>query len=184
MLYRLIEQLLILSINKFTQGRGGTTSPQESNETEPIIPAGHILVGHERAVRDGKVGRPLRSHPVVLTPEDRGKHLWAMGSSGCGKTSLMTRCIASDVACKRSFVAIDLRGDISDKVLALIAGQVPAEEIGKRLVWIDLRDDRFIIPFNPLAGTDDAHSRAFLILEAIRKNWEASWGPLIETGLR
>ena len=103
---------------------------------------------------------------------------------GLRQDSLMLRCLAADIRSRRPFVMIDLRGDIADKVLALIASQELPDSLGRRLILFDLREDRYILPFNPLAGSEDVHGRAFLVLEAIHKNWEASWGPLIETGLR
>ena len=37
-------------------------------------------------------------HPIVIDPDSRARHLYCIGASGSGKTSLMENMIAQDLA--------------------------------------------------------------------------------------
>jgi hypothetical protein len=120
---------------------------------------------------------------ATLSPDERLRHVYVVGSTGCGKTNLLLRLIEGDVAAGRGICVVDLRGDLTDRVLARLAAQGSADDWRDRLLLMDLRDENTIVPFNPLAGPGDAYGRALHVLSVIRYNSE-SWGVQLEETLR
>lgn len=120
--------------------------------------------------------------PFVLSPEERRRHTYLLGSTGCGKTSLIRQLVSADIASSHSAIVVDLRGDLYDQVVALLVTADPAVDPA-RVTLLDLRDVNRIIGFNPLAGAGDAHSRAYLVLDALRAMAD-SWGIQLGETLR
>jgi len=134
-----------------------------------------FLLGHEIALVEGGAGEP-----VYVSKEERRKHLYAIGSTGCGKTSLLLRLIEDEVKHGRTLVVMDLRGDLVDRILTRLAHQ---KRETPSISLLDLREDDYHLPFNPLAGLDDLYSRSLHLLEVIRKGSD-SWGIQLEETLR
>lgn len=136
---------------------------------------GRFLLGHEIGALEGEAGEP-----VSISPDERRKHVYAIGSTGCGKTSLLLRLIEDEVKHGRTCVVMDLRGDLVDRILTRLTSD-KAE--GPEISLLDMREDGFFMPFNPLTGPDDLYSRSLHLLEVIRKGSE-SWGIQLEETLR
>lgn len=118
--------------------------------------------------------------PFTLVNPQRARHLYVLGATGSGKTNLILQLLAQDLAQGSSIVVVDLRGDLIDRLLLRLSEEA---ELSERTVLLDLRDAEQIIGFNPLAGTAEAHSRAYLVLDALR-NQADSWGVQLEETLR
>jgi len=130
------------------------------------------------------VGEELDTEPpaeILLSSSDRARHLYVLGSTGCGKTNLNLRLIASDIEAGKTLVVIDLRGDLVDRVIAMLVatGRDPAG----RVCLIDLRDESLVTGFNPLAGEGGSHSRALHVLDVLRRSAD-SWGVQLDDTLR
>jgi hypothetical protein len=101
---------------------------------------------------------------LVSLPPDRLKtHVLVIGSTGSGKTVFLTHLFAQDIVLKRSFVVLDLRGDLVDAVLALLAGRIDP----RKVLLLDLREKRSPAGFDPLAGRGEAYFRALAVIDAI-----------------
>lgn len=122
------------------------------------------------------------SRPFILSDSQRARHLYVLGATGSGKTNLILQLLAQDLAQGRSIVVVDLRGDLIDRLLLRLSEE-PDSSLQERTVLLDLRDAERIIGFNPLSGTAEAHSRAYLVLDALR-NHADSWGVQLEETLR
>ncbi len=118
--------------------------------------------------------------PVCIPSKDLRKHAYILGATGSGKTNILVQLVDQDIESRRSLVLIDLRGDLVERVLARLAGK---DVDPSRVCLIDLRDDSTVVPFNPLGGSGDAHSRAFHVLAVLRDQAE-SWGVQLEETLR
>lgn len=142
----------------------------------------------EGALNQGLIGWVLADgglhlhEPLVITPEQRARHLYVLGATGSGKTNLILQLLAQDLAEHRSVAVIDLRGDLVDRVLARLAAADP-QVSSDRVRLLDLRDSERIIGFNPLSGGGDPHSRAYLVLDALKAH-AGSWGVQLEETLR
>ena len=115
-----------------------------------------------------------------LTHRDRQRHLYILGATGSGKTNMILGLISADLSQGRSIAVIDLRGDLIDRILHTLAkaGTAPSE-----VTLLDLREREQIIGFNPLTGPSEPHSRAYMVLDALRSSSE-SWGIQLEETLR
>jgi DNA helicase HerA-like ATPase len=95
----------------------------------------HIILG----VRDGW-GQEL---PFVLSPHDRRHHLYAIGKSGTGKTTLLRNLILQDIEAGRGVGIIDPHGDLANDLL----DHIPRHRI-EDVVYFNPADMEFPVGFN------------------------------------
>jgi len=127
--------------------------------------------------------RDEERRPVGIEADERRRHFYVLGATGCGKTNLLLRLIEADLKERRTIVVLDLRGDLVDRVLLRLATAEDIEATAKRLCLLDLRDSSPALGFNPLLGPGETQSRAFHLLGVIREQSE-SWGVQLEETLR
>jgi hypothetical protein len=131
--------------------------PQEVPWTHP---GNDIVVGYDEADR-----------PVVLTYQDRARHVYIAGRTGTGKSRLLGSAIRQDIAQSRStncpVVVFDLHGELVNSVLNVLACDVQSHDLP--IVYIDVTNRDAILTWNPLkrqASVDPAVS-ARLLAEAV-----------------
>ena len=115
--------------------------------------------------------------PFVLTPHDRRHHLYAIGKSGTGKTTLLRNLILQDIAAGHGVGVIDPHGDLATELLDLI----PRHRI-EDVVYFNPADMEYPIGFNLLGQTlpDNRHLVASGIVSVFKSAWSYSWGPRME----
>ncbi|HEY3412827.1 MAG TPA: hypothetical protein VGM51_07190 [Armatimonadota bacterium] len=146
-----------------------------------LLRHGYVQLGSTVPYVIGRITGP--SDPIYFSPRDQLKHLWAVGSSGSGKTNLNLNLITGTIASGRSVCVIDLRGDLVDRVLLWLAASVSPAALQRRLVLVDLRDEDRVVPMNPLVGDGEPYGRALFVLSVLRHEAE-SWGVQLEETLR
>ena len=114
-----------------------------------------------------------------LSKESRLKHLYILGSTGCGKTNLLTQLVERDINRRRSVVVLDMRGDLIDAITRFAASGVASE----RLHLIDLRRPELSFGLNPFQYGNDAYSSALQVHAILRASAE-SWGVQLDETLR
>ncbi|MDE2001131.1 MAG: type IV secretion system DNA-binding domain-containing protein [Patescibacteria group bacterium] len=77
-----------------------------------ILPKEGTLIGESRFRGD--------SRQVMLSDDDRRRHLYIIGQTGTGKSNLMINMAVSDIARGKGVALIDPHGDLIDSVLALV----------------------------------------------------------------
>ncbi|MDP4000390.1 MAG: type IV secretion system DNA-binding domain-containing protein [bacterium] len=116
-----------------------------------------------------------------IKPDDRRRHVYAIGKTGMGKTHMLETMVLSDMDAGRGLAVVDPHGDFIESVL----DHIPRSRV----------DD--VIVFNP---ADREHPIAFNILEKVDKDakplvasgvvgvfekiYGHSWGPRLEHILR
>src|SRR2546428_2831090 len=80
---------------------------------------------------------------------DRRHHMYLVGKTGMGKSTLLRTLIVSDLRAGKGLALIDPHGDLSDQVLRCVP-----EPREKELIAFDPSTPRGIVPFNPLAIPD------------------------------
>jgi len=107
---------------------------------------------------------------------DRRQHMYILGRTGMGKSTLLETLIASDLAAGNGLALIDPHGDLARRVLALLPE-------GRRKDTIDFNPSRQPLGFNPLQRQTDP-SRRYLVatnlLAVFKKIWPEFWGPRME----
>jgi DNA helicase HerA-like ATPase len=109
---------------------------------------------------------------------DRFFHLYAIGQTGVGKSTLLEQLALQDFAEGRGFAVIDPHGDLADRL---------AEQAqGPRLRYFDATDPSQPFGYNPLRRVrDDKISLAASgLIEAFKKLWPDAWGVRMEHVLR
>ena len=83
--------------------------------------------------------------PIGLTLEERRRHLYVIGATGTGKTTLLTHMIYNDLSSGKGVAVLDPHGDLSERLLAI----VPKERANK-VVYFNPFDTKHPIGLNIL----------------------------------
>lgn len=112
---------------------------------------------------------------------DRLQHIYVIGKSGTGKSTLLSNMATSDIRRGNGLCVIDPHGDIAEKLLR----QIP-EHRKKDLIYFNPADLSAPIAFNPLHAVHPNyhHLVASGLVSTFRKVWSESWGPRLEYILR
>jgi len=107
---------------------------------------------------------------------DRRYHIYCLGKTGMGKSSLMETLAASDLEAGAGLALLDPHGDLAERVLK----RIPKRR-RKDLIYFDPSSDRHALAFNVLNDpTRHPYLIASGILGAFKKVWGDSWGPRME----
>lgn len=120
---------------------------------------------------------------LILTSEERRRHIYQIGLTGTGKTNLALQLFRADVEQGRGLCLVDYRGELVDRALIILASMFSPQELRGRLLLIDLRDDRYGVPFNPLREeAADPYSRVRFAMDLLKQQWDL--GVTVEQTLR
>src|SRR5688572_28500059 len=81
--------------------------------------------------------------------DDRRRHLYIVGKTGVGKTTLMANMIRQDIEQGRGVALVDPHGDLASGLLDVI----PPERIND-VIYFDPSDVDFPIAFNVMEAVD------------------------------
>jgi hypothetical protein len=112
---------------------------------------------------------------------DRMSHVYAVGQTGVGKSTLLEQLALQDARAGRGFALIDPHGDLVERVHARIG-----PEGRERVVYFDATDPSQPYGYNPLrrVRNDKIPLAASGLLEALHKLWPDAWGVRMEHVLR
>lgn len=129
----------------------------------------HIVLGN----REGWGGET----PFVLSPHDRRHHLYVVGKSGTGKTTLLRNLILQDIVAGHGVGVIDPHGDLVSDVL----DHIPSNRI-EQVAYFNPADLEHPVGFNLLGQTppDSRHLVASGIVGVFKSAWADFWGPRTE----
>ena len=117
---------------------------------------------------------------ATLALEDRRRHLYIVGKTGMGKTTLMQNMLAADMRAGRGVCLVDPHGDLADSLVGL----VPRERTND-VILFDAASRESVVGFNPLACSDQSRVDQVTsgVVSAFKKLHD-SWGPRLEDTLR
>ncbi len=113
--------------------------------------------------------------PFGLSHADRQHHLYVIGKTGCGKTTLLRNLILQDIEAGRGVGVIDPHGDLAEELLDFI----PPWRTD-HVLYFNPVDAEHPIGFNPLRSEEPPHLIASGIVGALKSIWRDSWGPRLE----
>lgn len=115
--------------------------------------------------------------PFTLSAADRRHHVYVIGKSGTGKTTLLRNLILQDIEAGRGVGVIDPHGDLASELLDYIP-----KSRTKDVAYFDPADIEHPIEFNLLAKVprDKRALVASGIVSAFRGVWPDFWGPRLE----
>src|SRR5215471_6082656 len=119
--------------------------------------------------------------PFGIKTRDRRAHMYVIGKTGTGKSTLLETLIRQDLENGEGLALLDPHGDLVEKVLR----EVP-ENRKDDLIYFNVPDRGNPLGFNPLEQvTPEKRSLAAAgLLDAFKKIWSDSWGPRLEHILR
>jgi type IV secretory pathway TraG/TraD family ATPase VirD4 len=118
--------------------------------------------------------------PFGLKQTDRLFHVYAIGKTGVGKTTLLETLLRSDIHAGRGFALIDPHGDLAERVIAESA------KVRDDVSVVDISDPSLAYGYNPLTRVS-APMRPLLasgILDVLKRMWPDAWGVRMEHILR
>lgn len=118
--------------------------------------------------------------PFGIKDKDRLGHIYCIGKTGMGKSTLLQKMALSDITKGKGCGIIDPHGDVAKYLIERIP-----ENRKKDLIYINPVDEN-VIAFNPLhAIHPNYHSLvASGLISTFKKIWADSWGPRMEYILR
>src|SRR5665213_205181 len=113
----------------------------------------------------------------VLVADERLRHLYVLGQTGTGKSTLLLNLIAQDIAAGEGLALLDPHGDLAEAVLM----HVPKRRT-RDLVYLNPADAERPIGFNPLSSVPEELKPIVAdgIVSAFRHVWPESWGPRLD----
>jgi type IV secretory pathway TraG/TraD family ATPase VirD4 len=114
---------------------------------------------------------------VLLSCEDRRHHVYVIGKSGTGKTTLLRNLILQDIEAGRGVAVIDPHGDLALDLL----DHIPRCRI-EDVVYFDPSDAEYAVGFNLLARVppDRRHLVASGVVSAFKGIFPDFFGPRME----
>lgn len=119
--------------------------------------------------------------PFGIYEDDRRRHVYLIGKTGVGKTTLIEHMLTQDILNGKGVALVDPHGDIAERVLDFI----PPERAND-VIYFDPADVDHPVAFNVLEAVDPQYKYlvASGLVSSLKKIWADSWGPRLEYILR
>src|SRR5690242_18254371 len=119
--------------------------------------------------------------PVGIKQADRLSHMYVIGKTGTGKSTLPETLASQDIAHGRGMMLIDPHGDLAERVV----NAVPAHRRSD-VIYFNVPDPTQPFGYNPLKHVreDKISLAASGLMEAFKKMWPDAWGVRMEHVLR
>ncbi len=116
-----------------------------------------------------------------IKPADRRRHVYVVGKTGMGKSTLLENMIFSDIRSGKGVGVIDPHGDLAEAVLNF----VPSNRTND-VMLIDPSDPEYAVAFNMLENVNPALNSIVCsgLVGIFKKIYADSWGPRLEHILR
>ena len=116
-----------------------------------------------------------------IKQEDRLSHMYVIGKTGVGKSTLMETLALQDLAAGRGFALVDPHGDLVEDIAA-----AALRDQGDRVVYLNASDPAQPFGYNPLrrVRVDKIPLAVSGLLETMKKLWPDAWGVRMEHVLR
>ncbi len=115
--------------------------------------------------------------PFGILQPDRLLHLYVIGQTGTGKSTLLYNLASQDAQCRRGFCLIDPHGDLAEAL---------HRNLGQPHLYWDVADATCPYGYNPLKRVAETYRPlvASGLIETLKKQWPDAWGARMEHLLR
>ena len=123
------------------------------------------------------LGARITGEFVMLDPEERRRHLYIVGQTGTGKSTLLLNLIAQDLAAGQGLAVLDPHGDLAEAALM----HMP-KDCTNRFVYVNPADADRPRGFNPPSAVPEDLKPIVAdgVVSAFRHVWPESWGPRLD----
>lgn len=106
---------------------------------------------------------------------DRLSHIYIIGKTGTGKSTLLEKLICQDIASHKGLVFFDPHGDSSEKIYETVKNK-------SKIVYWNVAENTKGIGYNPIRSVSPKHRPLLAsgILEVFKKQWDDAWGVRME----
>jgi hypothetical protein len=138
-------------------------------------------MGGGHVIRIGRVDFRNDGRVFGIKHEDRFSHVYIIGKTGTGKSTLLETMALQDLERGNGFALIDPHGDL----VARIAARIPASQ-RDRVVYFNTTDPTQPYGYNPLrhVAEDRIALAASGMMGVFKKMWPEAWGVRMEHILR
>lgn len=118
---------------------------------------------------------------IGIAQADRLSHMYIVGKTGVGKSTLLEILLRQDIVAGRGFALIDPHGDLAERVW-----EWTPHALRDRITYLNAPNPTQPFGYNPLRRVrpDRIPLAAAGILETFRKQWPQAWGVRMEHVLR
>lgn len=115
--------------------------------------------------------------PFGLSREDRMRHLYVVGKTGTGKSTLLKNLILQTIEAGDGVAVLDPHGDLAEEIL----DHIPPRR-SHQVCYFNPADQEYPISFNLFRPCDPKrrHLVTSAIVGAFKSVWWESWGPRLE----
>jgi len=125
----------------------------------------------------------FKNHDTIfgLKDVDRRRHVWTIGKTGTGKSTMIANMAIDDMKKGRGLAVIDPHGDLCE----ILLNYVPKSRIND-VIYFNPADKDYPIVINPLEVTNKEEAELVVsgIVSIFNKIFGFSWGPRLEYILR
>lgn len=123
------------------------------------------------------IANTMTGRPVVLSHEERARHVAPFGKSGSGKSTLLFNLAMADVHQGHGLAVIDPHGDLAEAII----DAMPRWRVHD-VCYLNVADAEYPVGFNPLASVPPERRAlaAAGIVSAFKHLWWDSWGNRLE----
>lgn len=125
----------------------------------------------------GKTNFRNRQVDFGIKADDRRRHIYIIGKTGTGKSTLMENMVIDDILAGRGVGLIDPHGELVEKILNFI----PEERVDD-VIYFNPDDTEYPIAFNPLESVAGEHRHlvASGVMGVFKKIWPDVWSARME----
>jgi hypothetical protein len=117
----------------------------------------------------------MTDRPLALRTDDRLRHVWLLGPTGTGKSTLIANMVLQEATANRGLVVVDPKTDLIEE----IASRLPEKRL-RDVIWLDPASTGRPVGFNILGVGGDEQSRELVVdnvTSIFAEIWKSSWGP-------
>jgi hypothetical protein len=139
-----------------------------------------LYIGNAQALYDRS-----KTEEIYLSPSEKESHLYVIGATGTGKTTMLERMIRHHILSNEGLALFDIHGDLTEQVIRFMAyifknkNEMERKIMARKLILIEPFNLESIASFNLLEvqKNESIYSTALELVEVFRNRWAEFWGP-------